>query len=214
MGNLPVVVHVDPPHATVTGPVTLTVTVASDLTRDRAAGEVTVVVPDGWRCTPATVAYDLEPGGHVAAQVVVTADDAAPRGVHWVSARIRSGGQTVQDVARLLVGVDAPETVEALVRTDQLRLRPGRSTSIEVDLRSDAATAIAVQAQLISPWHTWELFPSPNTGVWIPAGDRVRLSFPVRVPPGHRPGRWWALVKLAHAGQLHYSRPIEVEVQG
>jgi alpha-mannosidase len=213
IGNLPVSVHVDPPHAAVAGPVALTVTVSSDLTRDRARGDVTLVVPDGWRCEPAALTYDIEPGGHVTKPVVVTAADAAPDGVYWVPVRIVSGGQTIQDVARLLVGVDGPETVEALVRTDPLRLRPGQSASINVDLRSDAATAVDVQAQLISPWHTWELFPEANTGVRIPARDGVRLSFPVRVPHGHSPGRWWALVKLAHAGQVHYTVPIEVEVR-
>jgi hypothetical protein len=212
IGNLPLSVYLDPVHPAVSGPVPLTVTVASDLHDERASGEVEMVVPQGWRCTPGTVTYDLEPGGHLVRQVVVTADDAARDGVYWVSGRIRAGGQTVQDVARLLVGVGAPETVQAVVRTELVRLRPGRNASIEVDLRSDAATDIAVQAQLISPWHTWELFPEANTGVRIPAGDQVRLSFPVRVPPGHRPGRWWALVKLAHAGQLHYSPAIVVEV--
>jgi hypothetical protein len=51
-----------------------------------------------------------------------------------------------------------------------------------------------------------------NTGATVPARGRTKINFPVRVPPGHRPGRWWALVKLAHAGQLHYTQPIELEV--
>jgi hypothetical protein len=79
-------------------------------------------------------------------------------------------------------------------------------------LRSDAATAITVQVQLISPWHTWDLFPDPNTGVDVPARGHARIELPARVPAGHRPGRWWALVKLAHAGQLQYTEAIEIEV--
>jgi hypothetical protein len=190
----------------------LTVTVASDLTEEPATGVVEMVVPDGWTCAPPALPYDLKPGGHVEHQVVVAPAEAAPEGVYWVRARIRSGGQTVEDVARLTVGAHGPETVGAVVQTQSLRLRPGQVAAIELALSSDAATAISVQAQLVSPWHTWELFPDANTGVEIPARSTVQLRLPVRVPDGHRPGRWWALVKLAHAGQLHYTEPIEVEV--
>jgi alpha-mannosidase len=257
IGNLPIAVHLDPPHAPVAGPVTLTVTVASDLTEELAAGVVELVVPDGWRCTPATVHYDLKPGGHVEHRVVVTAPERPPAGVYWVRARTGSGGQTIEDVARLLVGVQGPETLQASMRysidgldpqdltgelrlrkdrsggrpqdltgelrlrkdrsggrpqTDPLRLRPGQAATIDLTLDSDAATAISVQVQLVSPWHTWELFPDANTGVEVPARGRARMRLPVRVPDNHRAGRWWALVKLAHAGQLHYTQPIEVEV--
>jgi hypothetical protein len=212
IGNLPVAVHLDPPHAPFSGPATLTVTVVSDLTEEPALGVVDVVVPGGWQCTPASVHYDLKPGGHVESEVVVTAPDGAPDGVYWVRARIESGGQTVEDVARLLVGVEGPEALQASVETGSLRLRPGQASTIDLTLHSDAATAVSVQAQLISPWHTWELFPGWNTGVEIPARGQVRLRLPVRVPDNHRAGRWWALVKLAHAGQLHFTEAIEVEV--
>ena len=212
IGNLPVAVHLDPPHAAAGGPVTLTLTVASDLTEDAARGAVEMVIPDGWRCTPSTVDYELAPGGHAEHRIVVTAPDGVPQGVYWVRARIGSGGQSVEDVARLLVGVRAPETIQASVRTEPLRLRPGQAATIDLTLRSDAATAVPVQVQLISPWGTWELFPDVNTGVEVPAHGHAELRLPVRVPDGHRPGRWWALAKLAHAGQLHYAEPITVEV--
>jgi hypothetical protein len=212
IGNLPVAVHLDPPHAPIAGPVTLTVTVASDLAEDPAVGMVDLVVPDGWQCAPTAVHYDLKPGGYIESQVVVTPPDGAAEGVYWVRARIGSGGQTVEDVARLLVGVQGPETVKASTQAGPLRLRPGQASTIDLTLRSDAATAVSVQVHVVSPWHTWELFPDPNTGVEIPARGRVEMRLPVRVPDNHRAGHWWALVKLAHAGQLHYTEPIEVEV--
>jgi alpha-mannosidase len=40
----------------------------------------------------------------------------------------------------------------------------------------------------------------------------TRVELPVRVPLDHRPGSWWALVRLGFAGQLHYTKPIEIEV--
>jgi alpha-mannosidase len=214
IGNMPVAVHLDPPHAPVAGPVTVTLTVASDLTEEAAVGVAELILPDGWRCTPAAVRYDLKPGGHVEHQAVITAPDDVPDGLYWVRARIRSGGQTIEDVARLLVGVQGPETVRVSMQTEPLRLRPGQTATIDLTLHSDAATAISVQAQLVSPWHTWELFPDWNTGVEIPALGQAQVRLPVRVPDNHRPGRWWALLKLAHAGQLHYTEPIEVEVLG
>jgi hypothetical protein len=214
IGNMPVAVHLDPPHAPAAGPVTLTLTVASDLTEEAAVGVAELLVPDGWQCTPPAVHYDLKPGGHVEHQVVITAPDDVADGVYWVRARIGSGGQTIEDVARLLVGVQGPETVRVSMRTDPLRLRPARAATIDLTLHSDAATAVSVQVQLVSPWQTWELFPDWNTGIEIPARGQARLRLPVRVPDNHRPGRWWALLKLAYAGQLHYTEPIEVEVLG
>jgi hypothetical protein len=212
IGNLPVSVHLDPTHASVDGPVILTLTVASDLTEELASGIVQMLVPDGWQCAPSTVDYELPPGGHLERQVVLTAAEDAPEGVYWVRSRIEFGGQAIEDVARLLIGVQEPETIQASVRADPLRLRPGQTATIDLALRSDAATAVSVQVQLISPWHTWELFPDANTGVEVPAHGEALLRLPVQVPDGRRPGRWWALVKIAHAGQLHYTEPIEVEV--
>jgi alpha-mannosidase len=212
IGNQPVSVHVNPPYAPASGPVTLTVTVSSDLTEDTAAGKLNLVAPDGWRCTPPTVRYRLGPGGHSAYTVVVTPPEQPYAGVYWMRARTTYDGQTIEDVARLLVDVHAPETIDAAPHTTALRLRAGQSAAIELSLSSDAATATSVQVRLISPWHTWEMFPDANTGVDIPARGTVELRLPVRIPPGARPGRWWALVKLAHAGQLQYTQPIEVEV--
>jgi alpha-mannosidase len=212
IGNLPVAVHLDPPHAAVEGSVTLTLTVASDLTEDRAVGVVSIVGPDGWQCTPDKLPYDLEPGGHLEQCVSVTGPPGVAAGVYWVRAQIDSGGQVVEDVARLSVGGAAPETITVSSSDEALRLRPGQSATIELELHSDAASAVTAQVHLVSPWHTWDLFPDANIGVEIPAASKVRLRLPVRVPPDHGPGRWWVLAKVAHAGLLQYTQPIDVEV--
>jgi hypothetical protein len=133
--------------------------------------------------------------------------------VHWIRAGFERDGQTIEDVARLLVGVDAPETVTVTGADQPLRLYPGETAAIDLELASDAASAVSAQVQLVSPWHTWDLFPDASTGVEIPPGGSARLQLPVRVPDGHRPGRWWALAKIAHAGQLQYTAPIEIEVR-
>lgn len=212
IGNMPLAVHVDPLYSVVEAPVTLTVTVASDRTDEVKAGLVRLVAPEGWSCEPAELEYELKPGAYAEHAVVVTPPHGVSAGTYWLCARMQDGEQVVEDVARLLVGQQRPETVTATPRTVSLRLRPGQTASIDLDLATDAATPIAVHAWLVSPWQTWEMFPTPIDVVEIPARSSARLSFPVAVPPTARPGRWWALAKLAHAGQLQYAEPVEVEV--
>ncbi|WP_328473332.1 NEW3 domain-containing protein [Actinoplanes sp. NBC_00393] len=208
-GNLPLTVHVDPPLVTADGPLRLTVTVASSLASP-AGGTVLLGLPDGWTSTPDTVPYDLAPGGHQITEVEVTPSPA--QGCHWITARLTHDGRTVEDIARVLVGTAAPETVTAALRDTHLRLRPGDAATIGLDLSSDAAGPILVHAQLISPWHTWELFPTVTTAVTLQPGAKSETHFPVRVPPGHPTGTWWALIKLAHGGRLHYTAPAIIEV--
>lgn len=100
----------------------------------------------------------------------------------------------------------------ATLRTTALRLAPGEAGTLDVHVTSDARTPVHVQAQLISPWQTFDLFPHWNTGTEIPARGEHTLRFPVSVPAGTRPGRWWAVVKLAAAGWLHYTEAVEIEV--
>jgi hypothetical protein len=206
---MPVPVHLDPPYATVGDDgrgVPLSVTLSSDLTEDRAAGVVSFTAPAGWLIEPASVGYDLEPGGHAVEQVVVTPPEGVADGVHWVLAQ---SGHGVYDLARLLVGTDVPETLEAVLGP-ALRLRAGDEAGLELTLRTDAATPITVQAHVISPWHTWELIATPALDLTLDGEASVEI--PVRVPAGHRPGTWWVLVRLAHGGQLHYTAPVAIEV--
>ena len=209
-GNLPVTVHLDPPLSTADGPVRLTVTVASSLADQHATGEVTLGIPEGWTSTPATVPYDLPPGGHLTTEVAVT--PYATPGCHWIHARLTHDGRTVEDIARVLVGTDSPETVTAALRDTHLRLGPGTDGAVALDLGSDAAGPIVADLQLISPWHTWDLFPEVTRALTLEPGAKTTTRFPVRVPPGHPAGTWWALVKIAYGGRLHYTTPVTVEV--
>ena len=213
-GNLPVAVHLDPPLTAASspadGPVRLTVTVASSLADETATGQVTLDVPEGWASTPATVPYDLSPGDHLTTEVTVT--PSATPGCHWIRAQITHDGRTVEDIARVLVDTDTPETVTAALRDTHLRLEPGTSSAVSLDLSSDAAGPILVHLQLVSPWHTWDLFPAVTAAITLEPGAKSENHFPVRVPPGHPAGTWWALVKIAYGGRLHYTAPITVEV--
>jgi hypothetical protein len=213
LGNLPVSVHIEQSHVDGSGPATLTVTVASSLVDDTTSGELTIEVPDGWQASPAGVHYDLGPGEHLEQPVTVTPDGSPATGVYWLRARIGHGtGAGVEDVARLLVGTDEPETIEARLEPAKLRLRSGEAGTLDLAVSTDAAGPISVQAHLISPWHTWPMLPEASR--WIPVQPQkaTQVELPVRIPPGQRPGTWWALVRLGHGGQLHYTAPVEIEV--
>ncbi|MFG1825633.1 NEW3 domain-containing protein [Microbispora bryophytorum] len=222
MGDLPVAVHLSPSDLDVAGPVDLTLTVASGLTEDLAQGVVTLTAPDGWSVAPAVRPYVLRPGGHATVPVRLTPPADAETGLHLLTAHIEFGGQTYEDVTRLHVfrpgesGRRSPGlevALEGLGHPPHLRLTPGGRAEVVVRLRSEARSPVSAQAQLVSPWQTFEMFPKWNSGAVVPPEGEAEVRFPVRVPPGARPGRWWALVKIACAGWLHYTDTIEVEVE-
>ncbi|WP_214410637.1 NEW3 domain-containing protein [Sphaerisporangium fuscum] len=215
-GNIPVAVHLSESGLAVSGPVEPVVSVASGLTEAEVSGVVTVLPPEGWTCEPAERPYVLAPGGHAAFPVRVVPPDGAEPGEYWLRARTTYGGQVYEDVTRLYVGERRAAGLEVDLRTPRVRLAPGGPDStgaVEVLLRSEARGEVSVQAQLISPWHTFELVPEWNTGVVVPARGEALLRFVLQVPPGTRPGRWWAVVKLACAGWLHYTEAVEIEVR-
>jgi alpha-mannosidase len=215
-GNMPVAVHLSRTDAAVSGPVELGVSVASGLTEGEASGVVTLLAPEGWTCEPAERPYALAPGDHSSAPVRVVPPAGAEPGVYWLRARASYGGQVYEDVTRLHVGDGHDTGLDVVVETPRVSLSAGDSEAssgaVEILLRSPARTEVSVQAQLISPWHTFELIPEWNTGVVVPALGEARLRFDVQAPPGTRPGRWWAVIKLASAGRLHYTEAIEIAV--
>jgi hypothetical protein len=70
------------------GPFSLPVVVASERTDGPAAGTVRMVVPPGWRASPAERIYRLAPGAHLAFNVSVRPAAGAKPGRYFVAARI------------------------------------------------------------------------------------------------------------------------------
>jgi alpha-mannosidase len=211
-GNLPVTVHVEPPVVEPSGPYDLTVRVASDRTDETVDVPVRLVVPDGWRVDPPRVDAIVLPGEYVETAVRVIPPDRLADGIWWVRAQAETGGQVVEDVSRALVGANPPPELTVDVR-GPAPLRPGEAGSVQVNLASSARTDVSARVQLISPWHTWELLPSWDTGVDVVAGGSATLNLPVDVPASTTPGAWWVVVKVAAAGLLHYSEPVELVVR-
>jgi hypothetical protein len=50
-------------------------------------------------------------------------------------------------------------------------------------------------------------------GFAVPPATTVELPFAVTAPPTARPGaHWWAAVKVACFGQVHYTETIPIEI--
>ena len=214
IGNAPLAVHVSPTQIAVSGPFHADVTVASDLVEEQLKGTVTLHGPDGWMIEPTELSYLVEPGGFAGFEIRVTPPQDPEPGVYRLRARTSRDGTEYEDVARLVIGTREPETVSAhLTPEGPLVLRAGQSAELKLRLSNDAADAVDVQTQLISPWHTWELFPRWNTGARLPARGEAEVVFPIEVPHSARPGSWWAVVKIAHGGRLHYTEVVPVQVR-
>ena len=113
---MPVAVYVSPTALTVSGPVTATVRVSSELTDAPVSGTVALRVPPGWSAEPAELPYALGPGGFTLAEVTVTPPPDAEPGRHWLAARLTYGGQTYEDVVALDVPGTGPRTIRTGVR--------------------------------------------------------------------------------------------------
>ena len=215
IGNLPTAVHLTPQRLADgdAGRVRLTVATSGR----PVAGQVELDVPDGLSITGPALGYDLAPGEYAEFELSVDTSSAAP-GTYFVGARIRDDlGQMLEDVVTVRVG-DAPaaEPLDVLL-TAVPPLRPGEEGELAVELTNTAASAIRGEAQLVSPIGTWgphspALITPWTQGFVVEPGARIRVPFTVRASRAPRPGSWWALVKVAYFGTLHYTETLPIEI--
>jgi alpha-mannosidase len=236
-GNLPVAVHFSPVRVALAGPAgaaALALTVGCGA--EPAAGTVELVTPPGVEAGPGgELRYDLAPGGYAAWDLTVRAPGAAP-GRYFVAARIRDDlGQLIEDTAMVAVGErrwpdpDLPpeETLELMqadysagaaevdvaVLTPGLQLPAGGEGELAVRVTSGLASGLHGEAQLVSPFGSWELLGPWTQGFSIAPGAGTVLRFTVRVPPTARHGQWWALVKLMYYGRVRYTEAIPIIIK-
>jgi hypothetical protein len=236
-GNLPVAVHFSPVRAALPEPggaAALTLTVGCGA--EPAAGTVELVTPPGIEVSAdGELRYDLAPGGYAAWGLSVRAPGAAP-GRYFVAARIRGGlGHLVEDTAMVAVGErrwpdpDLPpeETLELMqadygagaaeaglaVLTPGLELAPGDEGELAVRVTSGLASELHGEAQLVSPFGSWEMLRPWTQGFGLAPGGSTVLRFGVRVPLTARHGQWWALVKVMYYGRVRYTEAIPVVIK-
>ena len=234
-GNLPVAVHFSPVRTAVAGPgaagpdqtAELMLTVGCGA--EAAAGSVDLIVPPGLTVTPdRELRYELAPGGYAAWDLSVRVPPGTAPGRYFVAARIRDDlGQLVEDTAMVAVGerrwpdpeLPPEETLELIladyaagsaeldlaVLTPGLELVPGGEAELLVRVTSGLASEVHGEAQLISPFGTWELAGPWTQGFSLAPGAGTVLRFTVTAPATARPGRWWALVKVMYYGRVRYT---------
>jgi alpha-mannosidase len=221
VGYVPVSVHVSPARLVL--PATLRVTVAAGVRA--AAGAVELLVPPelvadpGESGTRKSLSYELAPGGHAAFDVAVRARPGAAPGHYFLAARIGDElGQTLEDVATVTVGQAGkdPERSEPLavaLETSAISLAPGEGGEILVWLENRARSEIRGEAQLISPFGTWEAITPWTRGFTVQPAAPATLRYAVRAPATARPGsHWWALVKVMYFGRVAYTEAVPVTV--
>ena len=238
VGNLPVAVHFSPVRVALAEPgdtAALTLTVGCGA--EPASGVVELVTPAEVTVTPdAELRYELAPGDYAAWDLAVRVAPGTTAGRYFVAARIRDDlGHLVEDTAMVAVGErrwpdpDLPpeETLELLqadyvataaeldlaVLTPKLRLAPGGQGELLVRVTSGLASELHGEAQLVSPFGTWEMLGPPAQGFSIAPGTSTVLRFAANVPVAARPAQWWALVKVMYYGRVRYTEAIPVVIE-
>jgi hypothetical protein len=237
-GNLPVAVHLSPTRVALAEPgdvAALTLTVGCGA--EPASGAVELITPAGVTVTPGRdLRFELAPGGYAAWDLTVQVPPGTAAGRYFVAARIRDElGHLVEDTAMVAVGErrwpdpDLPpeETLELLhadysasaaevdlaVLTPGLRLAPGGQGELLVRVTSGLASELHGEAQLISPFGTWEILGPWTQGFSLEPGTSTVLRFAANVPVTARRAQWWALVKVMYYGRVRYTEAIPVVIE-
>jgi alpha-mannosidase len=221
LGGLPAVAHLHPHRLIADGPqVSLRLTVAGDCVDAQLTGTVELIGPPGWAVAPQQLPFALEPGGHRAADLVVSIPPDSPPGCYPVRAQLTltdpdlpvAWRQTVEDVCLVTVGAVGAEVLRLVDGPIDTVVAAGATATLRMTVGTDLAADTALEAHLISPWGTWEWLGPAVVGAELPAGGQADLEFTVNPPPGTKPGQWWALVRVAAAGVLLYSPSVRVTV--
>ena len=240
-GNLPVAVHFSPVRVALAEPgdtAALTLTVGCGA--EPASGTVDLVTPAEVTVNPdlsgQDLRYDLPPGGYAAWDLSVRVPPGTAAGRYFVAARIRDDlGHLIEDTAMVAVGErrwpdpDLPpeETLELMqadysagaaeldlaVLTPGLRLAPGDRGELLVRVTSGLASELHGEAQLVSPFGTWEMLGPWTQGFSIAPGASTVVRFTAGVPANARHGQWWALVKVMYYGRVRYTEAIPVVIE-
>jgi alpha-mannosidase len=236
-GNLPVAVHLRPGRTALAAQRTATLRVTVACGPEPTAGQVDLDVPDGLLVAPGgPLRFDLPGGGYAAWDLDVRAAPQAGAGRYFVAARIRDGlGQLLEDAALLTVGEpDRPDLSLPLdellplieadqqaaeaeitldVLTPQVDLAPGQRGELAIRIRNRVASQLRGEAQLVSPFGSWDALGPWTLGFDAEPGAAVTLGYRVAMPPGARPGaHWWAVVKVMYFGRVRYSQAVPVRV--
>ena len=104
----------------------------------------------------------------------------------------------------LLRLVSGPEPVD---------IDAGEHARLAVTVGTDAHADLAVEAHLSARGGPGSGWARTLLACELPARGTVELGFNVAPPIWVEPGEWWALIRVAAAGQLIYSPAVKVTVR-
>ena len=202
-----------------------------------ASGVVELVTPAEVTVVPgADLRYQLAPGDYAAWDLDVRVPPGTAAGRYFVAARIRDDlGHLVEDTAMVAVGErrwpdpDLPpeETLELMqadyaataaeldlaMLTPELRLPPGGQGEILVRVASGLASELHGEAQLVSPFGTWDMLGPLAQDFSLAPGTSTVLRFAASAPTTARNAQWWALVKVMYYGRVRYTESVPVVIE-
>jgi hypothetical protein len=211
---------------------------ASGTLRLLVPDELVADVGDPGPGTASAAAYDLPARGFADWDIQVRARPGTRPGRYVVAAQISDDlGQVIEDAAfvqaggpgepdlyrpldQVLPAVEASTDaiageVSLAVLTPVLRLAPGADAEVTLEVTNRLASPLRGEAQLVSPFGSWEALGPWTQGVRAGPGERAAVRFRVRIPGHTRAGtQWWALVKVMYFGRVRYSAAIPVTVTG
>jgi hypothetical protein len=217
MGNQLVSVHTEPRAIDLTGPTADPVTVQVTVSATRAAAGVVglIIPPCAQREDQGDLRYDLAADDYERFDVLLRPRDGAAGGIYHLRARITDEfGQTLEDVVTVRAqdadGVE--DELDIHLDVPALTLTPGETGTLRVRLASHSGDEVHGEAQLISPYGTWDLIGPWTQGFTVPPGEQATLAYDVRVPAHARRMDAWALVKVMAFGRAYYTASIPLAV--
>lgn len=223
LGGLPAVAHLHPHRlaAAAAEAVQLRLTAVSDATDAALHGRVRIEMPPGWGEDVTELPFVLPPGEYLESTVEVTVPPDAAPGLYPVRAELAATGgaipaswhQTVEDVAVIAVGHHDDTLLRLVDEPQGVEVAAGEAAQLRVTVGTDSYADLTVEAHVISPWGTWEWLGPNIVGGVLPGRGTLTLAFDVVPPVWTQPGRWWALIRVACAGELVYSPAVAVVVR-
>ncbi|TDU87300.1 glycosyl hydrolase family 38 [Kribbella voronezhensis] len=180
------------------------------------------------KVTPA----DSEPGQYFVAARVTTRTDELAGG---------AGVQAVEDVVTVFLG-DSPELnatigfalppaeppehgsgavegepgrptgLTVTPSTEDLRLTPGTTQTLELTFANNTFSEIRAELQLASPYGTWSWLPEPVQAVVVPPRSSMVVPVPVVAPADATPAHAWVLPKVMWFGRAQYAPTVRLEI--
>ena len=222
LGGLPAVAHLHPRQLAVEpdARVDLQLTVVSD--GDVALhGKIRLLCPPEWTVDTDELSFMLPPGEYLESNVAVTMPPGTPPGLYPVRAELTLTGtslpaswrQPVEDVCVISVGATDEQVLRLVTEPQPVVVAAGESATIGVTVGTDGYAGLSLEAHLITPWGTWEWLGPNIVGADVPARGTVDLEFDVAPPVWVESGEWWALIRVACAGELVYTPAVKVTVR-